>query len=118
MRNRLNIFNMLSFLVSALPFVIYLFMYPTMPRKVAIHYGFNGVADRFVDKSSPEVWLLCGLSLISFMIMLLLQPILRRRFKSQEGSEMLKSLPGLITVLISVVFSTIGMCFLLNASGM
>ncbi|WP_307499862.1 DUF1648 domain-containing protein [Paenibacillus brasilensis] len=115
MRNRLNIFNVLSFFLSALPFVIYLFMYPTMPRNVAIHYNFNDVADRFVDKSSPEVWLLCGISLISFIIMLMLQPYLSRQFKSEEGSAIMESLPGLFTLLITLVFSILGICFLLKA---
>ncbi|WP_269320868.1 DUF1648 domain-containing protein [Paenibacillus sp. 1-18] len=114
-RNRLNIFNVLSFFLSALPFVIYLFMYPTMPRNVAIHYNFNDVADRFVDKSSPEVWLLCGISLISFIIMLMLQPYLSRQFKSEEGSAIMESLPGLFTLLITLVFSILGICFLLKA---
>ncbi|MGQ3481298.1 DUF1648 domain-containing protein [Paenibacillus sp. TY11] len=118
MRNRLNICNVLSFLVSVLPFIIYLFMYPRMPRNVAIHYNFNDVADRFVDKSSPEVWLLCGLSLLSFIIMLMLQPYLSRQFKSEEGSAIMKSLPGLFTLLITLVFSIIGICFLLNASSL
>ncbi|MGM1023042.1 MAG: DUF1648 domain-containing protein [Bacillota bacterium] len=115
MRNRLNICNVLSFLISALPFIIYFFMYPTMSRIVAIHYDFNGVADRFVDKSSPEVWLLCGISLISFIIMLIFQPYLSRQFKSEEGSVIMESLLGLFTLLITLVFSIIGICFLLKA---
>ncbi|WP_226003270.1 DUF1648 domain-containing protein [Paenibacillus sp. BJ-4] len=115
MRNRLNIFNVLSFLLSALPFLIYLFMYPRMPRNVAIHYNFNDVADRFVDKSSPEVWLLCGISLISFMIMLMFQPYLSRQFKSEEGSAIMESLPGLLTLLITLIFPILGICFLLKA---
>ncbi|AET59064.1 hypothetical protein HPL003_11535 [Paenibacillus terrae HPL-003] len=118
MRNRFNIYNVLSLLISALPFIIYFFMYPTMPRIIAIHYNFNNVADRFVDKSSPEVWLLCGLSLISFMIMLMFQPYLSRQFNSEKGSAIMKSLPGLFTILITLVFSIIGICFLLNASSM
>ncbi|MCP3809232.1 DUF1648 domain-containing protein [Paenibacillus sp. Lou8.1] len=86
-----------------------------MPRNVAIHYNFNDVADRFVDKSSPEVWLLCGISLISFIIMLTLQPYLSRQFKSEEGSVIMESLPGLFTLLITLVFSVLGICFLLKA---
>ncbi|QNR68178.1 DUF1648 domain-containing protein [Paenibacillus peoriae] len=115
MRSKLNFSNVLSFLISALPFVIYQFMYSTMPRNIAIHYNFNDVADRFVDKSSPEVWLLCGVSLISFIIMLMLQPYLSRQFKSEVGSAIMESLPGLFTLLITLVFSILGICFLLKA---
>ncbi|MDP1512682.1 DUF1648 domain-containing protein [Paenibacillus ottowii] len=115
MRSRLNISNILSFLFSIVPFSIYLFIYPTMPRNIAIHYNFNDVADRFVDKSSPEVWLLCALSFIAFVIMLFLQPFFRRQFKSEEGSAIIESLPGLFTLLITLVFSILGICFLLKA---
>ncbi|WP_348624369.1 DUF1648 domain-containing protein [Paenibacillus peoriae] len=115
MRSRVNIYNVLSLLFSALPFIIYFFMYPTMPRNVAIHYDFNDVADRFVDKSNPEVWLLCGFSFISFIIMLMFQPYFSRQFKSEEGSAIMESLPGLFTLLITLVFSIIGICFLLKA---
>ncbi|AJE51010.1 DUF1648 domain-containing protein [Paenibacillus polymyxa] len=115
MRSRLNILNLFSILLSIVPFSIYLFIYPTMPRNVAIHYNFNDVADRFVDKSSPEVWLLCALSFIAFVIMLFLQPFLRRQFKSEESSTIMESLPGLFTLLITLVFSILGICFLLKA---
>ncbi|MCP3747806.1 DUF1648 domain-containing protein [Paenibacillus sp. A3M_27_13] len=115
MRSKLNFSNVLSFLISVLPFIIYLFMYPRMPRNVAIHYNFNDVPDRFVDKSSPEVWLLCGVSLISFIIMLMLQPYFSRQFKSEEGSAIMESLPGLFTLLITLVFAILGICFLLKA---
>ncbi|TKH39395.1 hypothetical protein C1I59_03480 [Paenibacillus polymyxa] len=115
MRSRLNILNLFSFLLSIVPFVIYLFMYPTMPRNVAIHYNINDVADRFVDKSSPEVWLLCALSFIAFMITFFLQPFLSRQFKSEAGSAIMESLPGLFTLLITLVFSILGIRFLLEA---
>ncbi|KZE71496.1 hypothetical protein AV545_18150 [Paenibacillus jamilae] len=115
MRGRLNSLNLMSFLLSIVPFSIYLFIYPTMPRNTAIHYNFNDVADRFVDKSSPEVWLLCALSFIAFVITLFLQPFLSRQFKSEEGSAIMESLPGLFTLLITLVFSILGICYLLKA---
>lgn len=99
----------LSFVIALIPVVLYLLLYSTMPDTVPIHYD-GSVADRFVSKSSFEVILLSGLGCIGFIIMKLLQILLRKAFVRSyiENTVAASRIWNIAIVVVTVVFSTIG----------
>lgn len=51
----------LSVIVSIIPLGLYSCFYAQMAEKIPIHYDAAGQVDRYVDKSSPEIVIICAL---------------------------------------------------------
>ena len=71
-------------LFASLPIWYYLAWYGDLPQEVPIHFTSDGVADRLVSKSSPEVLALCCLGYCGFLLGLGLRKGIACLTKSQE----------------------------------
>ncbi|WP_379163566.1 DUF1648 domain-containing protein [Paenibacillus sp. sgz5001063] len=111
-KSRLTLF--LCSAAAIVPIVLYFYLYPRMPDFVPIHY--NGTtADRFVDKWSVDVTLLCMLSWIGFGFMQLLQYVLRKIFLKSyiHNVAFIHRIWNAATLLVTAGFAAISVCALL-----
>lgn len=118
---KINFLLVISLFISLIPFAIYAYYYPQMPSQIAIHYNGNGVIDRYVNKSSYEVFLMCGISLIVIIIMKLVELFILLTSKNDKNQKdnihIIKLIMNITILAISVLFSVISIYFLIISTG-
>ncbi|MNW54791.1 hypothetical protein D3C74_324100 [compost metagenome] len=99
---------------AMVPIVLYFYLYSRMPDFVPIHYS-GATADRFVNKWSIDVAMLCLLSWFGFGFMRLLQFLLRKMFLSSYIHNMasIHRIWNAATLLVTAAFAAISICALL-----
>lgn len=105
---------LLSSAAAIVPIVLYFYLYPRMPDFVPIHYN-GATADRFVDKWSVDVALLCLLSWFGFGFMRLLQFLLQKIFLNSyiHNVAFIHRIWNAATLLVTAGFAAISVCALL-----
>ncbi|WP_418027680.1 SdpI family protein [Paenibacillus sp. JJ1722] len=115
MRNKVTFFTYLSLLTSLIPFGMYLYYYKQIPEIIPVHFNASNIADRFVNKSSLEVILICNLGLIGFLFMWLLGKwIERMSVKEREANRATThKIMSISTFLLTILFDGISIYYLL-----
>lgn len=116
MKNKISFSTIVSVIISILPFGVYYSLYNQMPSQVPIHYNANGVIDRFVDKSSYEILLMCGIGILGFIIMKTLSLIIIKLNDSakQNNSKIIGLIMSVTTLLVTILFTGISIYFLVT----
>ncbi|MBW4082376.1 DUF1648 domain-containing protein [Paenibacillus sp. S150] len=104
----------LSSAAALVPIILYFYLYPRLPVFVPIHYD-GATADRFVNKWSVDVALLCMLGWFGFGFMRLLQFLLRKIFLSSyiHNIAIIHQIWNAATLLVTAGFAAISVCALL-----
>jgi len=118
MKNKISFSTIVSVIISILPFGVYYSLYSQMPSQIPIHYNANGVIDRFVDKSSYEILLMCGIGILGFIIMKTLSLIIIKLSDSakQNNSKIIGLIMDITTLLVTILFTGISIYFLVTAA--
>lgn len=119
MKSKINIITLISILISLLPFGIYLRLYSKLPSKFPMHYNSSGVVDRFVVKSSPEVFIMCGFGIMGIIFMKLLSLAIIKSSKNatENNAEIVTQVMNITSFLMTVLFTVISIYFLVIATG-
>ncbi|WP_334074070.1 DUF1648 domain-containing protein [Paenibacillus sp. A14] len=106
MQSKLNSITLFSMLIAMIPFGVYFCYYSQIPQTIPIHFNDLGVADRFVNKASFEVLLLCGLGLIGFFIMKLLSVVIVgvSTKNRKENSDNTRTIMDYAALFVTVLF--------------
>lgn len=106
---------MICCLAAIFPFILYIYLYPSMPDIVPIHYT-GSIADRFVMKSSFEVVLLSGIGVLGFIFMKLLQLLLRKVFLRSyiENLAVVSRIWNVATMFVTLVLAAISIYALMS----
>ena len=112
MKPKLHFYDLLILLPVALPFVYLAFAYTRLPAIVPVHFGIDGKADRYCNKSS--LWevaaILAGISILLFILIRFIPKI--------DPKKSLRNPPAVynkISILIVLLFSVIN-CFLVYSA--
>jgi uncharacterized membrane protein len=121
MKKKINVLFILTLLIALAPFGIYKYFYPQMPQKIPTHYSMGGVADTFTNKSSYDVLIICGFGLIGMLFMkgteLLIVKCSQLDKKQKTNINVVKHIMGVSTFLVTILFSSITIYFLIIATG-
>lgn len=99
--------------ISIIPFGLYIYCYPQFPNEIVIHYK-NGIADRFVNKSSYEILIMCGLGLFGLFLMKSLELL---AVKTSQFDKKQKDTMNISTIVITILFTGISIYFLIISTG-
>ncbi len=101
-----------ALVVWLLPAVYLFFIYSTLPQTVPMHYGLNGTADRYGDKSELLIlqWILLGIPALAYLLLKFL-PVIDPKRQVKYGKATFQKLAfGLVVFLtalnIVILFST------------
>lgn len=104
----------LNLLLSSVPALCFLYIQDELPNVVPIHYNAQGVADRFVEKDSMEVWGLILLPFFMFAFMRVLWMVLSLFLKKGDNTKVLKKIEIYIDFFMIVIFACIAMFWLVG----
>ncbi|MDO7908249.1 SdpI family protein [Paenibacillus sp. JX-17] len=108
---KINVWIVLAAAAALVPFAFYSYVYPDLGETLPIHFNGHGEADRFVSKSSPDVWMLCALGVIGFGIMMAIRSVMAA--KKSHASAAIKLFDQSL-LLTTVLFSGIGVFALME----
>ncbi|MDP4178575.1 MAG: SdpI family protein [Bacillota bacterium] len=116
MKNKINIITLISVIIAIIPLLIYFRFYSIMPSKVPIHYNFNGIEDRFVQKSSVEVITMSSFGIISILFMKLIGLVVIK-FSDNINKERVKVVMDIIVLLTTLLATAVSSYFLVLTTG-
>ncbi|WP_019913408.1 DUF1648 domain-containing protein [Paenibacillus sp. HW567] len=104
----------ISSIAAMIPILLYIYLYPKMPDFVPIHYD-GATADRFVNKWSTELLLICLFGWFGFIFIRLLHLLLRKLFLKSyiQDLALISRIWNAATLLVTVGFSAISVYALL-----
>lgn len=103
MKNR-PLLAVLIVLLSAMPLLLLYMQYPGFPETIAVHFGLNGKADRYAEKS--QAWMIIGLlSGVSIAAGILLLFITRidPKFRDQSSQGTFNKIAIVVTFFLSAL---------------
>lgn len=112
--------RVISFIIGMIPFFVYFCLYPQMPSKIAIHYNINSMPDRYVLKSSWEVFLLCGVSIIMLLFMEATTFVIVKvsELSVVDNKKNVRRIMEITNTILSVTFSCVVIYFLFASTGL
>jgi uncharacterized membrane protein len=112
MKTKFHLPEILVFIIAALPFAYLAYIYPSLPATVAVHFGADGKANGFDNKSS--LWLIISItgvtSLLTYLLMRFLPKIDPKRSAKYSAATFNKI--GVAIVLLMCLIS----CLIINTS--
>jgi uncharacterized membrane protein len=112
MKPKLHFYDLLILLPVALPFVYLAYVYTRLPAIVPVHFGIDGRADRYGNKSG--LWevaaILAGISILLFILIRLI-PKIDPKKSPRNPSDVYNK----ISILVVLLFSVIN-CFLVYSA--
>ncbi|MCM3702028.1 DUF1648 domain-containing protein [Paenibacillus macerans] len=116
MKSKVKFTTRLSLLLSITPFGLFYCFYTQIPQTIPIHFNTLGEADRFVSKTSIEVFLLCGLGLLGLFFMKLLGIAVTGRStkkRKEEEDEISGKLMDFAALFVTALFSGISIYYII-----
>lgn len=110
----------ISIIASLIPFGVYFYFYRQLPQMIPMHYNANGLVDRFVQKSSWEILVICGLGFLSLIFMKILSAcIISDSAKAEKNNvEVTKFIMNISSFLVTILFCAISVYFLIGIIGL
>lgn len=110
---RVNSLVWLAVIVSIIPFGLYFGFYTQMAKSIPIHYDAAGQVDRYVDKSSPEILILCALGFLGLGFMKLLAFFfLKASRKNPKNRETTKKIMNVSAFLVTLLFTSMSLFYI------
>lgn len=99
----------ISSVAAMIPVLLYIYLYPKLPDFVPIHYD-GATADRFVNKWSTELLLMCLFGWFGFIFIRLLHLLLRKLFLKSyiQDLALISRVWNAATLFVTIGFSAIG----------
>ncbi|MGZ7446093.1 DUF1648 domain-containing protein [Paenibacillus sp. TH7-28] len=115
MKSKMKLIIWWSLLLSITPFGVFYCFYTQIPQTIPIHFNTLGEADRFVNKTSIEVFLLCGLGLLGLFFMKLLGIAVTGQStkKRNEEGEISEKIMDFAALFVTVLFSGISIYYII-----
>ncbi|AWB43356.1 hypothetical protein DCC85_03370 [Paenibacillus sp. CAA11] len=100
--SKTKVLRMVTWLIAAVPIVVYLWVYPKLPEQIPVHFS-DGQPDRYASKSGIETWLFAGLGILGLILMELMTLITEYAARRREisGKQILPAASLLVVLLFS-----------------
>lgn len=118
MKRKIDVMTIIALFICIIPFGVYFKLYPQMPQVVTMHYNSAGLADRFANKSSHEILIICALGVFGLIFMKIMGIfVIKFSEKSYEYDiNNLKSQINIATFFVTVLFVGISIYFLITTT--
>ena len=99
---KVSMTKIISFIVSLVPIILYLFMQSNIADSIPVHFDLTGKADSFAGKTSTEPYMIVSTSLIMFIAYTVLSHflLLSIRKNSKENSGIVNQIFDYILIKI------------------
>ncbi len=104
---KVSMTKIISFIVSLVPIILYLFMQSNIADSIPVHFDLTGKADSFAGKTSTEPYMIVSTSLIMFIAYTVLSHflLLSIRKNSKENSGIVNQIFDYILIILTLSVS-------------
>ena len=104
---KVSMTKIISFIVSLVPIILYLFMQSNIADSIPVHFDLTGKADSFAGKTSTEPYMIVSTSLIMFIAYTVLSHLLLLsiRKNSKENSGIVNQIFDYILIILTLSVS-------------
>lgn len=104
---KVSMTKIISFIVSLVPIILYLFMQSNIADSIPVHFDLTGKADSFAGKTSTEPYMIVSTSLIMFIAYTVLSHflLLSIRKNSKENSGIVNQIFDYIPIILTLSVS-------------
>lgn len=104
---KVSMTKIISFIVSLVPIILYLFMQSNIADSIPVHFDLTGKADSFAGKTSTEPYMIVSTSLIMFIAYTVLSHflLLSIRKNSKENSGIVNKIFDYILIILTLSVS-------------